>query len=73
MGVIVQTILGLKDRYDYVLKAAEEIDTRTLQNNLDVLVFKSFEALRPLRDDYKVVGDLKTSDGRVHIPFRHWS
>lgn len=66
MGVIVQTILGLKDRYDYVLQAAEEINTGSLETDLERLVFKSFEALRPLRSEYKVVGDLKDDTGKVY-------
>jgi hypothetical protein len=66
MGVIVQTILALKDRYDYVLRTAEDINTKTLQHNLDDLIFKSFDALRPLRSEYKVVGDLKDSTGKVY-------
>jgi len=66
MGVIAQTILGLKDRYDYVLQAAEEINTGYLETDLERLVFKSFEALRPLRSEYKVVGDLKDSTGKVY-------
>jgi len=66
MGVIVQTILALKDRYDYVLQAVEEINTASLETDLEKLVFKSFEALRPLRSEYKVVGDLKDSTGKVY-------
>ena len=66
MGVIVQTILALKDRYDYVLQATEEINTGSLETDLERLVFKSFEALRPLRSEYKVVGDLKDSTGKVY-------
>ena len=66
MGVIVQTILALKDRYDHVLQATEEINTASLETDLERLVFKSFEALRPLRSEYMVVGDLKNSDGKVY-------
>jgi hypothetical protein len=66
MGVIVQTILALKDRYDYVLQATKDVNTRSLQLNLDELIFKSFVSLRPLRSEYKVVGDLKDSDGKVY-------
>ena len=66
MGVIVQTILALKDRYDYVLQATKDVNTKTLQDNLDELVFKSFEALRPLRSEYKIVGDITNSEGKVY-------
>jgi hypothetical protein len=66
MGVIFQMILALKDRYDYVLQATEEINTASLETDLERLVFKSFEALRPLRSEYMVVGDLKNSDGKVY-------
>jgi len=66
MGVIVQTILALKDRYDYVLRTAEDINTVNLETDLERLVFKSFEALRPLRSEYMVVGDLKDSTGKVY-------
>jgi len=66
MGLIFQTILDLKDRYDYVLQATKEVNTRSLQSNLEELTFKSFDALRPLRSEYAVVGDLKDSDGKVY-------
>jgi len=66
MGVIVQTILALKDRYDYVLRTAKDINTVNLETDLENLVFKSFEALRPLRSEYKIVGDLKDSTGKVY-------
>jgi len=66
MGVIFQTILALKDRYDYVLRTAKDINTVSLETDLEKLVFKSFEALRPLRNEYKVVGDLKDSAGKVY-------
>jgi hypothetical protein len=66
MGVIVQTILALKDRYDYVLQAADEINTASLKTDLERLVFESFEALRPLRSEYKVVWDLKDDTGKVY-------
>jgi hypothetical protein len=66
MGVIVQTILALKDRYDYVLQATKDINTVNLETDLERLVFKSFEALRPLRSEYMVVGDLKDSTGKVY-------
>jgi len=66
MGVIVQTILALKDRYDYVLRTAKDINTVSLETDLEKLVFKSFEALRPLRSEYMVVGDLKDSTGKVY-------
>jgi len=66
MGVIVQTILALKGRYDYVLQAADEINTGSLETDLERLVFESFEALRPLRSEYVVVGDLKDDTGKVY-------
>ena len=66
MGVIYVTILGLKDRYDYVLRTAKDINTVSLETDLEKLVFKSFEALRPLRSEYKVVGDLKDDTGKMY-------
>ena len=66
MGVIYMTILALKDRYDYLLQASKEVNTYSHQVLLEELIFQSFEALRPLRGDYVVAGDLKNAEGKVY-------
>jgi hypothetical protein len=68
MGVIVQTILALKDRYDYVLRTSIDINTVNLERDMENLVFKSFSSLRPLASDFH---------DAVHIPngehtSEHW-
>jgi len=68
MGVIVQTILALKDRYDYVLRTSIDINTGSLERDMENLVFKSFSSLRPLASDFH---------DAVHIPngehtSEHW-
>ena len=64
MGVIVQTILALKDRYDYVLRTSIDIDTGSLERDMENLVFESFSSLRPLASDFH---------DAVHIPKGEYS
>ena len=68
MGVIVQTILALKDRYDYVLRKSIDINTVNLERDMENLVFESFSSLRPLASNFH---------DAVHIPdgeyrSEHW-
>jgi len=68
MGVIVQTILALKDRYDYILRKSIDINTINLERDMENLVFKSFNSLRPLASNFH---------DAVHIPqgeyrSEHW-
>jgi hypothetical protein len=70
MGVIVQTILALKDRYDYVLRTSIDINTGSLERDMENLVFKSFSSLRPLASDFHNAVHILTKNGEYS--YEHW-
>lgn len=59
MGIVVAGVRLIKPKYDFVLKTAEKVDTRTLQRKMENFVFDAFRAFKPLRHKFKQVLEVK--------------
>jgi len=55
MGIVIAGIRLIKQHYDFVLRMAEKVDTRTLQREMENFVYESFSTFKPLRRKFKEI------------------